>query len=208
MQITDLFSDHTLIPKIQTRLPELFQLAELESSRAGRIGMEVGSARERIIIALLIYKFGSSNVETEISILEPEIDVNVAGSPISIKTITGKNLAGVKLIWTVDAEQAVKFRQEYIPRCDIILVQINWSATGWFYCFPRQIQQETINSIGRERYIKLPKVGTNPRGVEISAEALNVLANHPQSLKFPIKWERKQLQYNLYDRWLEYWKRD
>ena len=34
--------------------------------------MEVGSLRERIIIALLIYKFGEANVETEIPIREPE----------------------------------------------------------------------------------------------------------------------------------------
>ena len=44
------------------RLPYLFHLAELDSSRAGKIGMEVGSLRERIIVALLIYKFGEDNV--------------------------------------------------------------------------------------------------------------------------------------------------
>lgn len=42
------FSDIKFIEKIQERLPELFYVAELESSRAGKIGMEVGSLRERI----------------------------------------------------------------------------------------------------------------------------------------------------------------
>jgi hypothetical protein len=58
-------------------LPYLFQLAELESSRAGKTGIEVGSVRERIVVALLIYKFGEANVETEIPIMESEVAVNL-----------------------------------------------------------------------------------------------------------------------------------
>ena len=73
----ELFEDMELCEKIKTRLPYLFQLAELESSRAGKIGMEVGSVREKIIIALLIHKFGESNVETEILVTEPEADVRL-----------------------------------------------------------------------------------------------------------------------------------
>ncbi len=61
-KIKDLFADKILVKKIQKRLPELFQIAELESSRAGKIGMEVGTIRERIIIALLTHKFGNENI--------------------------------------------------------------------------------------------------------------------------------------------------
>ena len=105
MDITNLFTDQEIVTRIQAKLPELFYLAEIESSRAGKVGMEVGSARERILIALLLYKFGQENVETNIAITEPEVDVRVFGNPISIKTKTGKRLGSVKLIWTVDAEQ-------------------------------------------------------------------------------------------------------
>ncbi len=35
-------------------LPHLFFLADLDASRAGKIGMEIGSVRKRIIVALLI----------------------------------------------------------------------------------------------------------------------------------------------------------
>jgi hypothetical protein len=85
MDITNLFTDPEIVTRIQAKLPELFYLAEIESSRAGKVGMEVGSARERILIALLIYKFGQENVETNIAITEPEVDVRVFGNPISIK---------------------------------------------------------------------------------------------------------------------------
>lgn len=76
-RIGELFKDQKLVQKIQTKLPKLFQIAELESSRAGKVGMEVGSMREKILIALLIHKFGEKNVETEISITEPEVDVKL-----------------------------------------------------------------------------------------------------------------------------------
>ena len=65
-RLIEIFDDAKLVNRIKNKLPYLFQLAELESSRAGKIGMEVGSLRERIIIALLIYKFGEANVETNI----------------------------------------------------------------------------------------------------------------------------------------------
>lgn len=88
-QLREIFEDDKLVRKIQKRLPYLFQIAELESSRAGKTGMEVGSAREKIIAALLIYKFGEENVETEIPITQPEVDVKLFGKPVSIKTIRG-----------------------------------------------------------------------------------------------------------------------
>ena len=81
-RLGEIFKDERLVENIRKRLPYLFQLAELESSRAGKVGMEVGSLRERIIVALLIYKFGEENVETEIPITEPEVDVRLFGNPI------------------------------------------------------------------------------------------------------------------------------
>ncbi len=61
-RIREIFSDNRLITKIQDKLPKLFHIAELESSRAGKVGMEVGSLRERILVALMVYKFGEENV--------------------------------------------------------------------------------------------------------------------------------------------------
>jgi len=103
--LLEIFEDKKVVEKIKKRLPYLFQLAESESSRAGKIGMEVGSVRERIVVALLIYKFGEANVETEIPITQREVDAKLFREPLSIKTITSKSFGGVKLIWTVDAQE-------------------------------------------------------------------------------------------------------
>ena len=207
-RLIEIFEDTRLVNRIKNKLPYLFQLAELESSRAGKIGMEVGSLRERIIIALLIYKFGEANVGTEIPIIEPEVDVKLFGEPISIKTITGKGFSGVKLIWTVDAQKAREFRENYYPRCDIILIQVNWGGIGGFYYIPLEAQKKLFDRVGRNGYIKLPKPGTNPRGVEITKEALSSLVKDDLSKVIEINWQKTKIDYNPYKRWVDYWRED
>jgi len=206
--LCELFEDEALSGKIKKRLPYFYQLAELESSRAGKIGMEVGSLREKIIVALLIYKFGESNVQTEISIIEPEVDVELCGQPISIKTITGSGFGGVKLIWTVDAQKAREFRENYYPRCDILLVQIVWNGRGGFYYIPLEAQESLFKTMGREQYIKLPIPGTNPRGVEITKEALSHLVCSKETKVIKIDWQRSEIDYHPYKRWVDYWKEE
>jgi hypothetical protein len=207
-RLSELFQDSSLIEKIKKRLPYLFQLAELECSRAGKIGMQVGSVRETIIAALLIYKFGDENVETEIPITEAEVDVELFSEPISIKTITGKSFAGVKLIWTVDAQKAREFLDAYYPHCGMIVVQINWEEVGGFYWIPLEVQKELFDKIGRANYIKLPKAGTNPRGAEITKEALTALVRADKTKSIPINWVKKKVAFNAYQRWVELWKED
>lgn len=207
-KLIEIFTDKSLVEKIKKRLPYLFQLAELESSRAGKTGMEVGSVRERIIVALLIYKFGESNVETEIPITESEVDAKLFGEPVSVKTITGKNLGGVKLIWTVDAQKAIEFRENYYPSCDILLVQINWGDTGGFFYIPVALQEKLFDKMGRENYIKLPKAGTNPRGAEITKESLSNLVADKQCQRIIIEWQKTKIDFNPYKKWVDFWEED
>jgi hypothetical protein len=207
-KLIEIFTDKNLVEKIKKRLPYLFQLAELESSRAGKTGMEVGSVRERIIVALLIYKFGEANIETEIPITESEVDAKLFGEPVSVKTITGKSLGGVKLIWTVDAQKAIEFRENYYPSCDILLVQINWGDTGGFFYIPVDLQEKLFDKMGRENYIKLPKAGTNPRGAEITKESLSNLVADKQCQRIIIEWQKTKIDFNPYKKWVDFWEED
>ena len=205
--LIEIFEDTQLTQKVQKRLPYFFQLAEIECSRAGKIGMEVGSVREKIIIALLIYKFGQENVETNIPITESEVDVRLSGQPISIKSITGKS-NGVKLCWTVDAQSAKEFSYSYEPRCDLLLVRIVWGAMGGFYFIPLDVQRRLLGQIGREKYIKLPVPGTNPRGVEMTSNALALLLEDRNTRALEISWQRTPIDFNPYKRWVDYWGED
>jgi hypothetical protein len=207
-KLIEIFENINLIKRIQNRLPYLFQLAEEESSRAGKIGMQVGSIRENIIIALLIYKFGQENIDINIPITEKEVDVKLYGEPISIKTITGKFLTGIKMIWTVDPISANEFMQNYKPECDMILIQINWNAVGNFYYIPLDSQKRCFNKLGRQTYIKLPKQGTNPRGVELSKDAVISLINDELTKTIEIHWKKSKIEYDAYRRWIDLWKKD
>ncbi|HCJ66033.1 MAG TPA: type II restriction endonuclease subunit R [Elusimicrobia bacterium] len=207
-RLKEIFEDEKLVEKIKRRLSYLFQLAELESSRAGKVGMQVGSVRESVIVALLIYKFGEANVETEIPITEPEVDAKLFGEPVSVKTITGKSFGGVKLIWTVDAQKAKEFRENYYPHCDILLVQINWNSTGGFYYIPLEVQKKLFDKIGRKKYISLPKPGTNPRGVEITKEALSSLVKDSETKSITINWQKTKIDFNPYKRWIDLWQEE
>jgi len=208
-KIHELFDEKYLIKKIKEKLPYLFQLAEIDNSRDGKLGMEIGSARERIVIALLIYKFGEENIKTDIGITESETDVIVFDEPISIKTVTNKKIVGVKLIWTVDAQKALEFINNYSPNCDILFVHINWGGKGAMYLLSKEGQQEILSKHGKEFYFKLPKQGTNPRGVEITNEAINKLVEHPTTKKIEIDWSRDDsVDYNAYDRWVDHWKEE
>ena len=206
--LTEIFKDEKLVERVKRRLPYLFQLAELESSRAGRIGMQVGSAREAVIIGLLIYKFGETSVQTEIPITEPEVDVKLFGEPVSIKTITSKGFSGVKIVWTVDTQKAKEFRESYYPYCDILLVRINWDGLGGFYYVPLEAQRRLFDKIGRRSYIKLPKPGTNPRGFEFTKEALASLVEDSESQLIEISWKRRKIDFNLYKRGVDLWREE
>ena len=205
-RLADIFIDQDLVTRIKRKLPYLFLLAELEASRAGKVGMEVGSLREKIIIALLIYKFGKENVETKIPITEPEIDVRLFGEPISIKTVTGNG--GVKAVWTVDAQKAREFLDNYSPVCDMLIVQINWNGTGYLSYIPIEAQQRVFNFLGRERYFKLPKEGTNPRGVEFSHEAIFSLRNDEGTVNLNIYWHKLDIKFDANQRWVDMWREE
>jgi len=212
----ELFDDKTLCEKIQRKLPFLFALAEQQAFRAGRIGMEVGTLREQILIALLIYKFGESNVNLNIPIIEHEIDVQLKGCPLSIKTITTKlkKIPSIKIVWTVDWEQVKRFTENYKPKCDMLLVVVRWGKEGGLYGIPLQAQQDIFENLGKELYLKVPKRGTNPRGVEISSLAIAKLIEHHLTRFLPINWQRpseldlREALLAPYKRWLHYWQSD
>lgn len=206
-----LFNDNLIVKRVKNKLPHLFQLAELESSRNGKIGMEIGSVRERILIALLMYKFGIDIINPDIPITAPEVDVIVDNMPLSIKTMTtsSERWNSIKLIWTVDVQKAIEFKNTYIPSCDMLVAKIRWNGEGKLLLFSKESQCQILNDIGRDRYIKLPKENTNARGVEITAEALSMLERHADTRCININFTREKIDYReVYTKWLDAWREE
>ena len=204
--INDIFNNEIVRNVITKNLPHLFQIAELECSRAGKIGMEVGSLREKIIGGLFIHLLGTYNVDTDIPITESEVDLRILGRDVSIKTKTGKNFTGVKLVWTTDSIKVNGFKNTYIPSCDMLLVQINWNGIGRMCYITQEAQIRCINEIGRDQYFKTLKSGTNNRGVEISCVALTMLVNDGETETIEIPWERTNFNFDPYTKWVEQWR--
>jgi len=205
-RLVEPFEDRLLVDGIRLLLPQLFHLAEVESSKAGRVGIQVGSLREQTIVALLMCKFGEASAETDVATTEPEADVRLFGQSLSIKTATGKRLGGAKLMWTVDADKVREFRDAYLASADMLLVHIAWGSTGALHFVPVEAQQRCLEQVGRASYMKLPRRGTNPRGVEISREALAGLVQDPLSRCVSVDWVRPRIGYDPYQRWIGYWR--
>ena len=107
----------------------------------------------------------------------------------------------------MDAKKALEFKNTYIPKCDFLLAQIVWGGIGKLCLFSVESQNKVLKSIGRDRYIKLPKEGTNPRGAEITAEALNLLLGYDDTRIIEIPFGRDEIDYReIYTKWLNTWK--
>lgn len=203
--ISDLFTDKEYVTLVQKKLPKLFRIAEMESSRAGKIGMQVGSARENIIIALLLHAFGAKAVNPEFAITATEKDVELNGKSISIKTIT--NNGYVKAVWTVDADSAQRWASSYEPKMDMILVQICWDTKdGGMFLIPVEVQKDVFRKLGKDKYLNLPKLGTNPRGVDFSKAAIDSMLGDMRTLRITVDWVKPELSsQSIYQRWIDYW---
>ena len=176
-----------------------------------RTGESFEIFRRKVLIGLLIDYFGADRVTTSIPITEPETDVLVDTTSISIKTITGKG--GVKVSWTVDAPSAREFVNLYSPQCGILFTRINWDMknsgepSGLFW-ISLETQLKILQRLGVDKYLKLPKPGTNPRGIELTRVGLATLLEDEDTLRIKVNWYRSELKYDPYDRWVDYWKRD
>ena len=193
--------------KICKVLPTLFNMVELENKRGNKLGMEAGTARERVLIALFMYVYGDKSISFPAS-TSPELDVWVNDVPISIKTKSTGGYAGVKLVWTVDWVKIDEFVQTYHPSSHLLYINILWGKTGKFCLITKGAQIEVLDRLTIDSYVKIPAKGTNPRGIELSKEAMQQIQNHPTTQILQINWKRDPsllVERALYGRWIQLW---
>ncbi len=68
------------------------------------------------------------------------------------------------------------------------------------------MQEKIFKEVSRKKYIKLPKPGTNPRGVEITKGALMKIVKSKEVNFIDIFWKKEKLDYNPYKKWIDYWR--
>jgi hypothetical protein len=201
--IEELFSNKTYIAKIGKALPIFFHMANLESVRGRAIGMEVGTLREKILIAMLLAAFGRDSIDKDVSTTEYDTDFYLNKKKVSIKTSTG--FYKFKLKWTANKLASKPFVDTYTPSSDLIYAFIKWNHQGGLYFVPARAQLDVFKILGRGKYLRIPSDGTNNRGIEISVEACMQLVSHPATLVIPIQWDIPKTSYDPISRWVTLW---
>lgn len=203
MSAKDIFTSVEFQDLIKSKLPKLFEIAEVESTRGGKIGMEVGILRERVLTSFFISKVGEDNVVSDSSATENSKDVQVNGDDISIKTFTGSGYSGVKIFWTSDTESAKRVMDTYTPKFDLIVANINWGSNkGGLYYVDKQTQRQVMDSVGRNKFLKISS-GSNNRGITYGTDVLKKLLNHENTLKIEIDWVKTNEKFNIFERWVK-----
>ena len=122
-----------------------------------------------------------------------------------VKSKMKKYFNSIKMSWTVDAKKAREFKRVYAPSYDMVFAHIIWGSCGALYLIPLEAQRSVFEKIGRNKYIKLPKPGSNPRGIEYCTEAMNALVKHKLTKSIKIEWNWENIDYDPYAEWVEYW---
>jgi hypothetical protein len=194
MDVLDIaFSNKKFQRLVEEQLPSLIERANTEAAKYGKTGMEKGSVRKRYLIDFLIEYFGEDRVKTTFSGDVLGVDLKINSLPVKIKTITGKG--AVKITWTTDKDKLDDFISDYTPVCGILLVRINWEMdeknrpSGLFW-IPIEVQNKICKKLDMEKYLKLPKRGTNSRGVPFSKQALDLLLKDKDTKHIEINWRR------------------
>ncbi len=205
--ILELFDDPKAVQKIQARLPYLFHLARQQASRGEREGMEAGTLREQILIAMLMHRFGKENIQIP-DITDRDADVLVFGESVSIKTVTGK-YPQIKLFWGSDRPSMVNFASSFEPKNHLLVVLINWGGNGPMAVIPLEAQREVFQELGTQGYLFVPKEGVNSRGVALSTAARRRLLAHPDTKRVDILWTvPAEKDEGPYKYWLNLWEWD
>jgi hypothetical protein len=65
-----------------------------------------------------------------------------------------------------------------------------------------------LERMRHENHIKLPKQRTNPRGVEMTWNAMKQLLANQKTYGIPINWKKEKIDFRPFDRWVELWQMD
>ena len=200
--LIELFESESRLSNLLNGLPTAFNIVKNEAPKGNPV---VGLLREHVLTGFLLQDFGERRVTLLNDGVQRGYDLKVCDVPLSIKTSTGLNK--VKYLWTVESSQVARELTTVQTHYDMLLAHIHWGKTreSVFYV-PLEVQREINESLGMG-YFNVAR-GTNNRGIEISAEAMNLLRNHRNTRRASIDWTRIELPEiatTPYTRWEEFW---
>jgi len=208
--MTDLFADPQFVSYIQEYLPRYMRNANNMSLHNGRLGPESGKIRERCLIYLYQRFAGEDAYDTpvddsRIGVMEKSLDVMMFGKRVSIKTVTwsANKVPGIKINWVDDKEKAAEEALHYVPDCDLLFLPIAWGRSDYVYYITQSLQQQTIQTVGRDRYFNIGKGYS--KGTKIESDILHNMMMHEDTLRLPIVWPKEDRDDNIIYQVLDDW---
>jgi hypothetical protein len=196
------FYNENFVSMVKNSLPKLFKTAEIETTRGGKIGMEVGVLRERILVSMLIKSFGFENVDTDSSSNENSKDTKVFEDNLSIKTFTNSGYGGLKVFWASDNQSVSRALESYRPQHHLMISQICWGTNnGGLFLVPLSVQNEYFDKVSVNGYLKVNS--GNNRGISIQTEVLKSMLSHKDTKKIKVQWTTPEIKLNIYERWIK-----
>jgi hypothetical protein len=169
---------------------KLLRDSHAESLRDGKLTMDVGTSRERDLIAVLCKYFGRDCINWNIPSDFSE-DVLIENKPVSIKHLTTtlrnncNTLPSFKIKWTSNADAAERHIEEYIKSewTDYLIVsEIDNKGVTVNVISPSQVNR-VIKFLKRRAFKEISRKN-NIRGIEFSEITLNLLKNCCKSVRF------------------------
>ena len=196
--IVEMLKSVDYMTRIRKKLPPAFEMVQQQAS-----GPEVGVLREGVLIGMFMAFLGEGRIVPNTNAVQADIDCYVADIPLSIKTVTGNNMGGIRVKWTSDQEKAREFIDSFSPEYDLLIVRILWENEGRISYIPVEAQQKAFGKLG-VKYLDY-RQGTNTRGINLSREALTTLESDPDSVVRQLEWFKSVQPQSRYDRWVSYW---
>lgn len=207
-ELRELLSAQDTLRILNAGLPLAFQTVEVEHRQIGsnKLGMEVGKARENVVIGLLKLHLGADKLHLP-GEGQSQKDVLIGDRRLGleIKTVTGNG--PIKVKWTVDNESVTKAIDNFDFHADFLIFRIFWNENqdSVFY-LPQEALKDVVAEWPGQTYLNI-RTGTNNRGIEFDREFLDKAAEHPLSLRLKIDWKRQDDSKIIHpiDRWVSYW---
>ena len=198
--IDELFDSPDRLSRLTSGLPYPFEVVKNECRKGSP---EVGTLREHVLSGFFLQEFGRQHVVFPDDGNQKEIDLEIAGGALSIKTVTSSGY--VKVVWTADTSSVRREKEIYKPTCDMFLVRIFWGEKrdSIFY-IPLEVQLEVYRKFGSD-YLK-SATNTNNRGIEIASQCMNLLQADANTRRVSVEWNLSGYSTAPEERWIEYWK--
>jgi hypothetical protein len=163
------------------KLIRLYQESQIENKRNNRLTAEVGSSRERDLIAYIMYQLQEKyKIDYKIN-NEYEEDIIINDTKISIKHSSNKtnSKSSIKVSWTQHKESKDKIMNNFVFKCDLIIIYVRMKEIQCGSIEVLYFTKSNLNELKQQsKNIFKTRDTSNGRGIEFHPEFFKIMLNN------------------------------